>query len=349
MEYEEILIRAKEKLEKCKVCSDCDCKVCSGKVPGPGGKGSGSTAQRNREFWRNYVKLNQDVIYKSDEINTEVEFLGQKFTMPVYVAPIGMLELNWGGKYDDYTYSEDVISGADMAGTFAFTGGGATDSCFYEPLKAIENLGKAAVPTIKPWRMKLGEERIKIAEKSNPIAIAMDVDSAGLPHSNASLEPMMAKSVEDIENIVKISNKPFIVKGIMTAKSAKVIADTGIYAIVVSNHGGRVMDDGLATGEVLEEIREAIGDKVKVLVDGGIRTGGDVIKALALGADGVLIGRPCTIAAYGGGAEGVYKYLEKIKNEIKDTMKMIGCNNISEINKEHIFTFSSNNYIMKCN
>lgn len=108
-------------------------------------------------------------------------------------------------------------------------------------------------------------------------------------------------------------------------------AEAGVYGIVVSNHGGRVMDDGLSTAEVLPEIRKAIGQKTKIFVDGGVRSGGDVFKMLALGADYVLIGRPYAIAAYGGKEEGVRLYTEKIREELANVMGMAGCRTLRDI------------------
>ena len=108
-------------------------------------------------------------------------------------------------------------------------------------------------------------------------------------------------------------------------------------AIVVSNHGGRVLDQCPATAEVLPEIAAALkGTGVKVLVDGGIRTGVDVFKALALGADGVLICRPFVTAVYGGGAEGVKCYIDKLAGELADTMQMCGAHSIEEITREMV-------------
>ena len=101
---------------------------------------------------------------------------------------------------------------------------------------------------------------------------------------------------------------------------------------MVSNHGGRVLDQCPATAEVLPEIAAALkGTGVKVLVDGGIRTGVDVFKALALGADGVLICRPFVTAVYGGGAEGVKCYIDKLAGELTDTMQMCGAHTLAEI------------------
>ncbi len=107
--------------------------------------------------------------------------------------------------------------------------------------------------------------------------------------------------------------------------------------IVVSNHGGRVLDQCPATAEVLPAIADAVGDQVMVLVDGGIRTGLDVFKALALGADGVLIGRPFVTMVYGGGEEGVAAYVRKLTDELSDTMAMCGAHSLKEINREMLW------------
>ena len=101
-----------------------------------------------------------------------------------------------------------------------------------------------------------------------------------------------------------MAGKPFILKGIMTVKGAEKALEAGAAGIVVSNHGGRVLDQCPATAEVLPAIVDAVGGKMKVFVDGGIRSGMDVFKALALGADAVLIARPFVTMVYGGGRGG---------------------------------------------
>ena len=110
-------------------------------------------------------------------------------------------------------------------------------------------------------------------------------------------------------------------------------------AIVVSNHGGRVLDQCPSTAEVLPAIVDAVGGQMTILVDGGIRSGMDVFKALALGADGVLIGRPFVTMIYGGGAEGVQVYVDKLKAELSDTMAMCGAHSLSEISRDMIFGY----------
>jgi tryptophan synthase alpha subunit len=116
--------------------------------------------------------------------------------------------------------------------------------------------------------------------------------------------PAGSKTTEELRKIAQCAGKPFIIKGIMTARGAKKAMVAGASGIVVSNHGGRVLDNCPSTAEVLPEIVDAVGGRMTILVDGGIRSGMDVFKALALGADGVLIGRPFVTMVYGGGAEG---------------------------------------------
>ena len=129
---------------------------------------------------------------------------------------------------------------------------------------------------------------------------------------------------------------PFIVKGVMTAKGALKAHEAGAQAIIVSNHGGRVLDQCPATAEVLPEIAAAVGGKMKIIVDGGIRSGVDIFKALALGADAVVVARPFVTAVFGGGKEGVKVYIEKLAAELQDTMAMCGAAALEEITADMV-------------
>ena len=145
--------------------------------------------------------------------------------------------------------------------------------------------------------------------------------------------------VEELRQIAEKAEKPFILKGIMTVAGAKKALEAGASGIVVSNHGGRVLDQCPATAEVLPAIADAVGGQMTILVDGGIRTGMDVFKALALGADAVLIGRPFVNMVYGGGAEGVQVYVDKLKAELADTMAMCGAHCLADIKRSMIFGY----------
>ncbi|MDU5263024.1 MAG: alpha-hydroxy-acid oxidizing protein, partial [Clostridium celatum] len=189
---------------------------------------------------------------------------------------------------------------------------------------------------IKPWNLETIKEKIQLVKESGAIAVAMDIDAAGLPFLKNMNPPAGAKSVEELKEIIKLSNLPFIVKGIMTVKGALKAKEAGADAIVVSNHGGRVLDQCPATAEVLADIVDAVGDSMKIFVDGGIRSGVDIFKALALGADGILICRTFVTALYGGEEEGIKMYIDKLASELEDTMSMCGAYSLSDISRDMI-------------
>lgn len=337
MTQQDIRLRAREVLApRCRVCPECNGAACAGQTPGPGGKGRGRTFQRNVRFLTDRVKLHQDVLDGCGEPDTGLVFLGRKLAAPIFAAPIGMVRLNWSDAMDEESYAEAVVTGTLESGTLAFTGGGAVPESFFAPLEVLRRHGGQGIPTLKPWKMDLVLERLALVEEAGCPAFAMDIDSGGLPHAAGAPEPVVPKTSEDLARLAGASSLPFLVKGIMTAESARRAAEAGVDGIIVSNHGGRVLDDGLSTAEVLPEIRQAVGASLPLLVDGGVRSGADVFKMLALGADAVLIGRPYAIAAYGGGSEGVSLYTNQLIGELRDAMVMTGCRSLGDIDGRKI-------------
>ena len=174
-------------------------------------------------------------------------------------------------------------------------------------------------------------------DRRGAFLLSLPIDAAGLPFLQHLDPPAGSKTVEQLAEIAGMVGKPFIVKGIMTVAGALKAKEAGASAIVVSNHGGRVLDQCAATAEVLADIVDAMkGSGVKIFVDGGIRSGVDVFKALALGADAVLICRPFVPMVYGGAEEGVKLYIEKIGAELSDTMAMCGAENLASINRDMV-------------
>ena len=194
-----------------------------------------------------------------------------------------------------------------------------------------------AIPTVKPWHRDLVFKKIDYAKAHGAKMIAMDIDASGLPFLKQMDPPSGPKSVAELREFIDYADMPFIVKGVMTVKGAEKAMEAGASAIIVSNHGGRVLDHTPATASVLPVIVDAVDKKIPVLVDGGIRTGYDVFKAIGLGADAVLIGRPFVTMVYGGGAEGIGVYVNKLKAELSDAMEMCGCSTLSDITKEVIW------------
>jgi 4-hydroxymandelate oxidase len=123
----------------------------------------------------------------------------------------------------------------------------------------------------------------------------------------------------------------------MTVDDAKAAVDAGADAVVVSNHGGRVLDFTPGAATVLPGICEAVKGQITILADGGIRSGADVLKLLALGADAVMIGRPFSVAAIGGLQQGVVQYIEKIQTELAAAMVLTGVQNAKDVPKGIVY------------
>ena len=336
MTYEEVLSNAKTCMgEFCKACPVCNGKACSNKVPGPGSKGSGTVAIRNYDKWQELC-INMDTICENKPLDLTSEIFGRTFKYPIFAAPIGAMKLHYGDKYDDLEYNDILVSSCADAGIAAFTGDGTNPAVMEGAARAIKQKDGNGIPTVKPWDINTLKEKLAMIKDAGSFAVAMDIDAAGLPFLKNLTPPVGSKTVEELREIVKEAEVPFIIKGIMTVKGALKAKEAGAAAIVVSNHGGRVLDQCPATAEVLAEIADAVGNDMKILVDGGIRSGVDIFKALALGADAVLIGRPFVTAVYGGGAEGVAAYTAKLAAELEDTMAMCGAHSLSEISRDMV-------------
>ena len=338
MTYQEILQNARTCVGPyCKACPVCNGMACKNTVPGPGAKGIGTGFIRNYQKWQELC-VNMDTICENRPADTSFEVFGQKFALPVFAAPVGAMTLHYGDKYDDLTYNDLLVSACAAAGIAAFTGDGTNPAVVEGAVKAIAASHGHGVPTIKPWNMELVRQKLELAGTADPFAVAMDIDAAGLPFLKNMQPPAGSKTVDELRQIAAWAKKPFILKGIMTVEGAKKAVKAGASGIVVSNHGGRVLDNCPATAEVLPAIADAVGRQVTIFVDGGIRSGMDVFKALALGADAVLIGRPFVTMVYGGGAEGVQVYVDKLKAELSDTMAMCGAHSLTEIRRDMVAT-----------
>lgn len=336
MNYQEILENARTCMGPyCKACPVCNGKACTSQMPGPGAKGTGTVAIRNYEKWQD-ICVNMDTICENGKADTSFEIFGRTYKAPIFAAPIGAMKLHYGDKYDDLEYNNILVPACADAGIAAFTGDGVNAAVMQGATEAIRAKDGKGIPTVKPWDVNTLQEKLELIKASGSFAVAMDIDAAGLPFLKNLTPPAGSKTTEELAEIVKVAGVPFILKGIMTVKGALKAKEAGASAIVVSNHGGRVLDQCPATAEVLEEIVQAVGKDMKIFVDGGLRSGVDIFKALALGADAVLIGRPYVTAVYGGGAEGVATYTEKLITELADTMTMCGAHNLSEISREMV-------------
>ncbi len=335
MTYQEVLQSARGQMGPCKVCPVCDGRGCRNTIPGPGAKGVGDVAIRNYSAWQN-VRVNMDTLCASGTPDTSLELFGHSYRIPVFAGPVGAVQLHYGTKYDDPAYNDILVAACRDNGILAFTGDGTNPAVMVAACKAIKAADGFGIPTVKPWDVNTIAEKMALVRDSGAFAVAMDIDAAGLPFLKNLNPPAGSKTVEELAQVIADAKLPFIVKGIMTARGAEKAVQAGASAIVVSNHGGRVLDQTPATAEVLPESADAVAGRCAVLVDGGIRSGVDVFKALAMGATAVLIARPFVNAVYGGAAEGVKALVDKLEAELSDTMSMCGAHSLAEISRDMV-------------
>lgn len=324
---------------RCRVCPQCDGVACAGEYPGFGGLGSGQSFQNNfKDLQKVRLRLRalNGVLNVDKRPDTSTVILGHKLSFPAMAAPIGGVAGNFGGKLSDVDYFEAIIGGCADAGTLGSVGDSPADP--EEVLKArfavIGRNDGRAIAGIKPRPQDNFIEMIRLAESVNAALITIDIDSAGRygnqPNKRTQVGP---KTVAELRQLARATKIPLLVKGIMTPEDALAAIDSGAAGIVVSNHGGRVLDHTPGTAEVLPAIAAKVNGKVPILVDGCVHYGVDVVKYLALGASAVLVGRHIARAAFGGGRQGVALFMDTMRGEFEAAMVMVGAANVRSVNR----------------
>jgi NAD(P)H-dependent flavin oxidoreductase YrpB (nitropropane dioxygenase family) len=333
----EIRDNARKLMEKfCYVCPVCNGKACAGEVPGMGGLGSGSSFTGNVQALSE-IKFNMRLIHGVIEPETSTTILGRQLALPVLAAPIGGVSFNMGGGVSEDDYIRAIVNGCKAKSIIGCTGDGVPEFIHSAGFSAIKDAGGHGIPFIKPWEDDELYRKIELAKATGADILGMDIDAAGLITLRRMGRPVSPKPLDKLAAIIRKSGLKFILKGVMTADDAELAIDAGADAIVVSNHGGRVLDHAPGTATVLPAIAATVRGRIAVLVDGGIRSGGDVLKMLALGANAVMIGRPFSIAAVGGLQDGVEKYIDTLQGELKQTMVLTGTGSVSAVDRRILF------------
>lgn len=331
MDMKQLRAQAKEGMRGfCKLCPVCDGRACAGQVPGMGGAITGGSFQANYEALR-AVRLNMRTVHDACAPDTSFDFFGTRLSTPIMNGPIAGPNYNCG-PMDDYGFQEAIATGVAEAGSIYWMGDPCKKEEVFNGCRAMQKAGRGIAiskPHIEQGKVRA---RFEWALEHGAVAFGMDLDGAGLITLRTIGYPVGPKTAAQIKELRAFApGAPFIIKGIMAADDAKRCVDAGANCIVVSNHGGRVLDGTPGVAEVLPTIRQAVGSAAMVLADGSVRSGVDALKYLALGADAVLIGRPVCWGAFGGGAEGVQLMVDTYTDQLRQAMLLTGCKQLSDI------------------
>jgi 4-hydroxymandelate oxidase len=301
------------------------------------GIGQGLTYRNNLKALSKY-RLKTRLITQHEEPVIETTFLGERISMPVLGAPMSGLSYVSNISEEDFAYN--ILAGCKVAGTIGFTGNTSRDYEVIHPaIVALKKVKGHGVNIFKPQSQDVLLDLISQSGKEKAIAVGIDIDGAGSVNFSLEGKPVFRKTIDELRELKNSTKLPFIIKGIMCEEDALAAADAGADVIGISNHGGRVLDSGPGVADVLPEIVKAVretkkGKGIVITADGGIRTGFDVVKMLALGADFVLVGRPLAREAVSSGVEGVKRILEYFKTDVRIAMIMTSCNSLKDITEK---------------
>jgi glycolate oxidase len=286
--------------------------------------------------------LRPRVLVDVSKVDTSTTFLGQKLRIPVMMAPIGSLQTITpeGGVA--------VAKAAAEFGTMNFVSSVTQPSL--EEIAASTNHPKIFQLYIR-GDLNWCAEIVGRVKKAGYMALCLTVDTA---HYSRRERPLLNRwqppsrrtetgriyqamlTWEMADAIKKIAGMPLIIKGIATAEDAKIAAERGVDVIYVSNHGGRQLDQGRGTIDTLPEIVEAAGGKADIVLDGGVTRGTDIVKALALGAKAVTIGKLQGWGLGAGGKDGLVRVLELLEEELTIDMALLGVTRVNQITANYV-------------
>jgi 4-hydroxymandelate oxidase len=295
-----------------------------------------ATFHRNPRAFRQYL-FRQKIFHDVTDPDISVELFGHTLPIPAITAPVGSFSLI--GKDTE----REVAEGTDRAGAMMFV----SQAAKFNP-KDWRNADKS--PLVFMAYMNRGREEVseyaKLSEDLGFAAVGITVDTAKpvkiddeVPLSTKDGKPRKGhkSTTKDIEWMKQQVSLPVVVKGIMGADDARAAVNAGADALVVSNHGGRILDYNRAALEALPEVIDAVAGKVPVLLDSGVRSGGDIVKALALGARAVLAGRPVAWGVGSFGARGVERVYQIFAEEMQRVLVMTGVARARDVTKTILF------------
>ena len=306
-----------------------------------GGSESETTLRRNRLAF-DRIAFRPRILVDVSSVDPSTTFMGQKLRIPAILAPIGSLQV---------FHPEAGVASTKAATEFSIMH---AVSSVTEP--ALEETA-AATPTPKIFQlyvhgdMKWTEEIIGRVKQAGYAALALTVDVA---HYSRRERPMLTRyqpptrrvppnrkylsslTWETMDCIKEMAGLPFMLKGVQTAEDAELAVQHGVDVIWVSNHGGRQIDHGLGSMDTLPEIVQVVNGRARIVVDGGVQRGTDILKAVALGADVVALGRLQGWGLAAGGEAGVVRMLEILEDELISAMGLIGVTSMDQLSAKYV-------------
>ncbi len=318
---------------------------------------------RNRSAWGE-IQLLPRVLVDVSKVDTSTAVLGQRVGAPVLLAPVayqraahpeGEAATARAAAASDTIMILSTMSTTTIEDVAAAAAGPRWFQLYVYPEREItkrlveraEKSGYSAlcltvdVPYLGRRERDL-HNRLEFPSGILPVNFLGEINVSEYKGQDSALAAQAASLIspsitwDDVDWLRSITSLPVLIKGVLAAADAKIALDHGAAGIVVSNHGARQLDGVPAPIEVLPEVVEAVGGRVPVLVDGGVRRGTDVLKALALGATAVLIGRPYVWGLAAEGEAGVRCVLEMLRAEFELAMALSGCRSVSEIKRGHV-------------
>ena len=329
-----------------------------------GGAGAGVTLQENRVAY-DRIRLAPRVLIDVSRIDTQTTLFGRQYPFPILLAPTGYHKLAHPEGETETVEGANYAEATLVAATFSnhtieqmskvakrplwFQIYVQTDRDFTKSLidRALSAGCEAICVTVdvpvngpRDRELRAGFALPPGVQRANLASLGSMIAGAGHRPSGRNIYSAVHgpdATWKDIEWLRSIVPAKLLLKGILHPADAEVARDTGCDGVIISNHGGRSLDTVPATIDVLRGIRERVQGKMPLLVDGGIRRGIDVFKALALGADAVLIGRPYLYGLAVAGRAGVARVVEILRTELEMTMGLAGCTELSQISHDFIW------------
>ncbi len=299
------------------------------------------TTQRRNRLSLDTLAFRPRVLRDVSKVDASTEFLGRRLRLPVVLAPVGSLELFSPGAGGDAAAAAGEFGCAHMLSSVSEL--------------SYEDVAKAAPDAARMFQLYVNGDAGWIDEVFARViaagfsSIAITVDSSVYSRRERDIAKRNLRRVsvpgreyqatftwKDVERLRAKYKIPLMLKGIGTREDAQIAVDHGIDVVYVSNHGGRQLDHGLGVMDVLPEVVQAVAGRARVIIDGGFFRGSDIVKARALGADLVGLGRLQCIGLAAGGQQGVVRVLELLEREVRDCLALLGVNSWSELDATYV-------------